>query len=112
MLAEEPAAAFGLSGKGRIAPGNDADLVLFDPEVNWMLDDALIQTKYGWSAYQGWTFTGAIERTFRRGRTVFDRRGGRPWFGEPDGIWLDAGQDASGTADRRATSRPQLVAER
>lgn len=88
VLAEGPAAKFGLDTKGRIAPGQDADLVLFDPDTNWMLDESAIQARCGWSAYQGWTFTGAVERTIRRGRTVFERAGGHPTFGTPDGRWL------------------------
>ncbi|SDW60186.1 dihydroorotase [Amycolatopsis xylanica] len=84
LLASEPARLFGLDHrKGRIAPGLDADLVLFDPAVNWSLTD--VQAKCGWSAYAGWLFTGRVERTVRRGETVY---AGDGTFGSPRGEWL------------------------
>ncbi|WP_370949897.1 dihydroorotase family protein [Amycolatopsis sp. cg5] len=84
LLASEPARLFGLDHrKGRIAPGLDADLVLFDPEANWSLTD--VQAKCGWTAYAGWLFTGRVERTVRRGETVY---AGDGVFGSPSGEWL------------------------
>ncbi|MFE7133116.1 dihydroorotase family protein [Streptomyces sp. NPDC057638] len=71
-LATRPADLFRLPGKGRLAPGADADLVLFDPHTPWMLTAADIASKCGWSAYEGWTFTGRVLRTLRAGHTVYD----------------------------------------
>ncbi|MFI5587372.1 dihydroorotase family protein [Amycolatopsis sp. NPDC051758] len=86
VMAAEPARLFGLAGrKGAIAPGRDADLVLFDAAENWSLRPEDVQAKCGWTAYAGWLFTGRVERTIRRGRTVFSRSGG---FGAPEGEWL------------------------
>lgn len=86
MLAAEPARLFGIDGrKGAIAPGLDADLVLFDPEENWSFGPGDVEAKCGWTAYAGWMFTGRVARTIRRGRTVFRREHG---FGVPDGEWL------------------------
>lgn len=86
LMGQAPADLFGLAArKGRLHPGLDGDLVVFDPDERWVLREADIQSKVGWSAYEGWTFTGRVLTTIRRGQVVFDR--GR--FGAPDGQWLD-----------------------
>lgn len=89
LLADRPAALLGLPGKGRIAAGSDADLVLFDPDVTWMGSAADVHSLCGWSAYEGWTLTGRVVRTLRAGRTVYASDAPGSWaFGEPDGRWL------------------------
>jgi dihydroorotase len=92
VLAEGPAQTFQLGHrKGCVSAGFDADLVIFDPTVNWMLSESEIHAKCGWSAYQGWTFTGVVETTIRRGELVYQRHdGGRTSFGVADGAWLSA----------------------
>jgi dihydroorotase len=85
-LAERPAALFHLDDrKGRLAPGFDADLVVLDPDRTWLLDPYDIQSRCGWSAYEGWTFVGRVEVTMLRGELVFDRRSGSARFGDPGG---------------------------
>ncbi|SEK88849.1 dihydroorotase [Streptacidiphilus jiangxiensis] len=91
LLAERPAGLFGLDErKGRLRPGLDADFVLFDADERWMLAPGAIQSKCGWSAYEGWTMTGRVLRTVRRGETVYSHADGQAEFGSPDGRWLDA----------------------
>jgi N-acyl-D-aspartate/D-glutamate deacylase len=50
MITQEPAALFGLVGRGTIAPGNHADLVLFDPEAVGSEDARLVEDLPGGSA--------------------------------------------------------------
>lgn len=90
VLAAEPARLFGLAGrKGSISPGFDADLVLFDPDVPWSFGPGEVQAKCGWTAYANFLFTGRVNRTIRRGETVFHRdNADRPAFGAPTGEWL------------------------
>ncbi|MFI0909167.1 dihydroorotase family protein [Streptomyces abikoensis] len=85
-LAEGPADLFRLPGKGRIVPGADADLVFFAPDATWMLSAHDVRAKCGWSAYEGWTMTGRVERTLRAGKVVWDAATGE--FGDCDGRWL------------------------
>lgn len=85
-LSSGPAELFGLSGKGFLGPGADADLTFFSPGHRWLFTAADIQAKCGWSPYEGWTMTGRVTRTIRAGRVVWDAATGE--FGEPDGIWL------------------------
>ncbi|MET9845361.1 dihydroorotase family protein [Streptomyces ossamyceticus] len=92
LTAEGPADLFGLGGrKGRIAVGLDADFTLFDPDVTWIMAAKHTYAKVGWSAYEGWTFTGRPDVTVRRGETIWDGRDPeQPRFGTASGIWLDA----------------------
>jgi dihydroorotase len=86
LMGSGPAALFELPGKGRLEPGADADLVLFDPAERWQLSTADVRSKCGWSAYEGWTFTGRVVTTVRAGRIAWDiHTGPRP---VADGRWL------------------------
>lgn len=88
-LATRPAAMFGLQGKGRLAPGADADLVIFHPDSPWMLSGAGLHSKCGWSPYEGWIMSGAVLVTVKSGHIAWQADGA--WFGEPRGRWLTGG---------------------
>jgi dihydroorotase len=85
-LASGPAELFGLSGKGRLERGADADLAFFAAGDTWMFSASDVLSKCGWSAYEGWTMSGRVVRTIRAGRVVWDAESGT--FGDPDGRWL------------------------
>ncbi|MBO9123984.1 MULTISPECIES: dihydroorotase [unclassified Rhizobium] len=70
-LADRPARFFGLSRKGRIAPGFDADIAVLSPE-DFVYDATANPDGPGWSAYNGMTFTVRPSATFVRGRKVWD----------------------------------------
>ena len=71
-LSAKPADRFGLGArKGRIKAGADADIVLFDPDREWTLEPAAVQTRSGLTPYAGRRFSGAVVRTLVRGTTVF-----------------------------------------
>lgn len=73
LVAERPAEVFGLSRKGRLAPGMDADVVVFDPAHQEVLDEATLHHASGWSPFHGRPVTGRVESVLLRGTTVFDR---------------------------------------
>lgn len=74
-----PAEVLGLP-KGRIAPGMDADLVLYDFDAVEEVDPARLHSRAGYSLFEGWDAVFPVE-TMVRGETV--HRGGE--FGEPSG---------------------------
>lgn len=66
-----PAQLFDLEGKGRIASGYDADLVLVDPEVQWTISGQDLHTRCGWTPFESWRARGKIVRVYLRGQLAF-----------------------------------------
>ena len=70
-MCDAPARVWDLVGKGRIAEGYDADLVLVDLGKKQTVRNEAQQTKCGWSPWDGVSLQGWPVRTIVRGRTVF-----------------------------------------
>jgi dihydroorotase-like cyclic amidohydrolase len=72
LVATNPARIYGLHPrKGAIAPGSDADLILFDPTRTWTIRGEHAHHQHGWTPYEGKTIQGRVVRTIRRGETIF-----------------------------------------
>ncbi len=56
--------------KGTIAPGTDADIVIWNGEEQRVVDGAQMHSNAGYSPYDGWTVTGWPELTISRGEIV------------------------------------------
>ena len=70
LTAGQPARLFGLHAKGRIAPGADAELVLWDASSRTRLANALMQHAIDYTPYEGMEVTGWPVATIRRGAVV------------------------------------------
>jgi dihydroorotase len=67
------AEAYNIPNKGKIAVGYDADLVLVDLENYRPILREELQTKCGWSPFEGWNLTGHPVVTIVGGLVAFDR---------------------------------------
>ncbi|MDQ2813028.1 MAG: allantoinase AllB [Actinomycetota bacterium] len=87
-MAAAPAALAGLTAKGRLAPGCDADLVAFDPDQSYLVDASRLQHRHPVTPYAGRTLTGRVRQTWLRGTSLLDGEKGVP-AGEPAGRLLN-----------------------
>ncbi len=56
--------------KGTIAPGADADVVIWNGEEQRVVDGSTMHSNAGYSPYDGWTVTGWPELTISRGEVI------------------------------------------
>src|SRR5690606_22813445 len=75
LTSHGPQRLFGIRGKGRIAVGYDADLTIVDLKRRETIRNDWIESRCGWSPYDGVTVTGWPIGTIVRGRRVM-------WDGE------------------------------
>ncbi|HEV7977264.1 dihydropyrimidinase [Amycolatopsis sp.] len=71
-----PARMFGLyPRKGVIAPGSDADIVIYDPAAKQTLSAETHHMNVDYSAYEGFELTGKVETVLSRGNVVISPAG-------------------------------------
>ncbi len=67
-MAEGPAALAGLTRKGRIALGYDADFAVFAPDETFLVDPARLAHRHALTPYAGRTLSGIVRQSWVRGR--------------------------------------------
>lgn len=68
-----PARMFGLyPRKGTIAPGSDADIVVYDPEARQQLSAETQHMNVDYSCYEGMAVTGQVATVLSRGKVIVD----------------------------------------
>ncbi|AKT42891.1 allantoinase AllB [Chondromyces crocatus] len=76
--------------KGRIAPGLDADLVVWDPEATLSVEASRLHHRHPVTPYLGRSLVGQVETTYLRGRVIYDKGAhqgspqGKPLLGRSD----------------------------
>jgi dihydroorotase len=82
LFAQGPARIYGVLGKGHLLPGFDGDLAVVDPQERWAVRAEHLQSRAGWSPWEGRELRGRVKYTVLRGRLVY-REG--VFLGEPAG---------------------------
>ena len=73
LTATSPAKIFGLfPRKGTIAPGSDADIVVFDPNRTMTLSAKTLHMNVDYNPYEGRQVTGATDTVLTRGRVIIE----------------------------------------
>jgi allantoinase len=85
-LCSAPAELVGLEGrKGLIAVGYDADLVIWNPAKQFRVEGEALHHRHKLTPYQGRILDGIVEKTFLRGRKIYDDG---KFIAEPQGLLL------------------------
>ena len=73
LCSTAPARVFGMSKqKGVITAGKDADILLWDPNVEYTISAATQYMATDYSMFEGWTVKGNAAKVFSRGEQVVD----------------------------------------
>lgn len=84
LTSHGPSRIFGLSGKGRMAEGYDADFTIVDLKARRRISNGWIESRCGWTPYDGQQVVGWPIGTLVRGRKVmWDGEIAGPATGEP-----------------------------
>ncbi len=103
-MCRKPAELVGLhERKGTIAPGVDADIVVWNPEEKFTVTQEMLHHRHKTTPYEGREFFGTVEMTFLRGNRVYRRRS---LEGQPRGIVLL--RESAST--RQLPERSQVIA--
>jgi dihydroorotase len=71
LLSAQPAALLGLKGRGTLAVGSFADVVVFDPKVEWIYRAKETHSKAHNTPFDGWTMQGKVRWTISEGRVAY-----------------------------------------
>lgn len=80
VLSTGTARLFGLADKGAVAPGKDADLVVFDPTRRFTIRQEALHQRVDYTPWEGLEVTGMPEIVYARGRRVAEWAGTRMEF--------------------------------
>ena len=80
LTAYDPARIFGMTTKGQVAPGFDADLLLWDPAAEYTISAATQATNTDYSMFEGWKVRGNAHSVYSRGELVVS---GGKFIGQP-----------------------------
>ena len=91
LLSENPARMYGLfPRKGRLAPGSDADIVVYDPGASHVIRAADCVANVDYNPYEGFVTSGGIRQVWLRGHLAVES--GKVLDSEPQGKYMARGK--------------------
>jgi dihydropyrimidinase len=73
LTSTAPARIFGMyPKKGVIAPGSDADIVIWDPNVEYTISAKTHHMRVDYSMFEGYTVKGNARKVIARGEVIVD----------------------------------------
>ena len=85
LAAQNPARLFGMyPQKGILAPGSDADILVYDPSPEWTMTAKELHMNTDFCAFDGWKIKGRVRSVLSRGSFVIrdGRLVGKPGRGQ------------------------------
>lgn len=76
LLSANPASILGLSAKGTLSPGADADVTIVDPDAEWTFGSEEVFSKSKNSPFLGWKLKGRAALVVRAGRVAYSKMTG------------------------------------
>jgi allantoinase len=70
LVSTNPARRYGLEGKGSLEVGSDADIVLLDPEVTYVVRAEDSPSSQGYTPFEGHELTGRVVDVWLRGQRI------------------------------------------
>ena len=71
LLSAQPAALLNLKGRGTLAVGSYADVVVFDPKAEWTYNARATKSKSRNTPFDGWKMQGKVRWTISEGRIAY-----------------------------------------
>jgi dihydroorotase len=72
-LSTHPSKILGLN-KGTLSKGSPADITIFDPNREFVVQKAALRSKSRNTPFEGWRLKGTVEMTIAKGRIVYEKR--------------------------------------
>ena len=92
VLSENPAKLYGMfPRKGIIAPGADADIVVYDPQADHILRAEDMLSRAGYTPYEGFVTHGSVSQVWLRGKLMVENG---HVIGEQEGQYIVRGKSA------------------
>ncbi len=92
VLSENPAKLYGLyPRKGILAPGSDADIVVYDPGASHVIRTEDHASRADYDPYEGFVTAGGVRQVWLRGRLAVENGA---VLGSPEGRYLARGKHA------------------
>lgn len=73
LCATNPAKIFGCTTKGSLTMGKDADIVIYDPEMDFTITNEKMHSDCDHTIWEGVTLKGYPVQTYSRGKLVYDK---------------------------------------